>query len=213
MKEDKYELIGEPIFEIYEGQKIPTYKIRALKTFKNPAGVEIKRGEIGGRISLGALSQNGNCWIDEDSVVVSASEDKIVFDDAYVCASQIYGNVNIRDNAIVSYSELKNTRDYAMEIKDEAKVVSSKILGNAKIAHKAQIGGSKIRGQVIVDGQSLLENCKVANQSLDEEKFLTIRLFGDTLGEYSLHDRDIIDTDIIVNNPQKQKKVNNKSIL
>lgn len=211
MQEKKYEIVGRPIIENLNGRQIETYRIRALKDFTNKStGIKVKRGEFGGRISLNALSQDGSCWIDEDSVFVSDDQGIKITGDTYVCHSEIKGNILLSDMAVVSWSKLENAKDLYMEIKEQARVVDSEVFGNAKIAGGAQLGKCFVSGQVIIDGQSFLESCVVRNISFDKEKFITIRLFGREQKDYTLLDKKIIDEDFIVNDvdAKKSKKDN-----
>lgn len=58
----KYELVPETITEFYCR---PMYRIRALKDFS-----DVKKGDLGGYVeSEYNLSQTGNCWIYDDSIV------------------------------------------------------------------------------------------------------------------------------------------------
>lgn len=203
----KYKLIGRAKIEYVDGKPIKTYKIQALSTFTNKqTGIVIKEGEIGGRISKDALSQNGTCWVDEGSVVALTEEYPRIAEDAFISYSEVFGNIYINDNAIVSYSKLRNNRKNYMEIVDDARVVNSTLIGNVKVGNSAQLGDCFVSGQVTIDGKSFLENCTVKNQSVNSENFITVRLSGKEQSDYTLVDREIIDTDYIVNDVKKETR-------
>lgn len=204
MQEKKYKLVGDPVIEIVNGEQVETYHIMALSTFKNLATNEIiKEGDLGGRISKGSLSQDGTCWISEDSVFASTDENVRIMDNAYINSSEISGNVFVSGNAIINDSVLSNVRENYMEISENARIVSSTLTGNVKVTNKAEIGYSFVGGQVIIDGQSTLEKCKVKNISVKPDDFITIRMFGEKLEDYTIHDKEINGKDLIVNAPQK----------
>ena len=181
----KYKLIGRAKIEYVDGKPIKTYKIQALSTFTNKqTGIVIKEGEIGGRISKDALSQNGTCWVDEASVVVSDNERTMVYNDAFVGnKSKVCGNVNICDNAVVSNSTLKNHSELTMDIKDDCKVIDSTLKGNVGVKDNAILDNKcKVTGQVTIGSASHLSNCEVINNILDPLFVLEIFILDAGMG-------------------------------
>ena len=65
--------------------------------------MQIKAGDLGGWIeSESNLSQDGDCWVDDDSMVYGNAK---VFENALVRAdSKIYGDANVMGDAIVHHS-------------------------------------------------------------------------------------------------------------
>lgn len=83
----KYELLKDNYITLYNGTKL--YRISSLKDFS-----DVKKGDIGGFIeSEDNLSQEGNCWVYNDAIVMDNAE---VYNNA-----RIYGNVYITGNAKV----------------------------------------------------------------------------------------------------------------
>lgn len=93
-KGKKYAILNAPQTDL-AGNTI--YQIRALRDI----GIVARKGELGGWISSEAnLSQEGECWITADSMVVESS---VVRDNALVAnTSYIAGNVIISDETVVS---------------------------------------------------------------------------------------------------------------
>ena len=90
----KYELVSGYNDE-FEGHKV--YLIRALKRFIYEVDGEkftVNKGDIGGCIeSEDNLSQEGNCWIEQDAYVIGNAK---VMDDAIVCFNSV-----LADNAVI----------------------------------------------------------------------------------------------------------------
>ena len=101
------------------------YRIRSLIDFKRI--VEIKRGYLGGFIEKEEnLSQEGNCWIFDNSVVYGNAR---VHDNAILqCCTEAYGNSEIYGRAIISGSEIRDDANIC-----DAAVFNSIIYKNANI--------------------------------------------------------------------------------
>lgn len=106
----KYELTD--IKEDYEGTTV--YRIRALediyndsKTTRFPFTFKVKKGDLGGWVSgYHNLSQQGKCWIYDNSIVVNNAR---VEDDAIVYGnSTMYGNSSAYNRSAISNSVLRN---------------------------------------------------------------------------------------------------------
>ena len=165
MESKKYEIV-EDDFIIHKGRKL--YRIRALKGLNLDTytyRLTVKKGDIGGYVEgYHNLSQEGNCWISEDSKVY---EDARVSDNALVgVQAEIYGNARAEDRAIVEddakvYGNAVigyNARvDGCAKVYGNARVVffaavkeNSKIYGNAKVTDSAIIWNSEICGNAKV---------------------------------------------------------------
>ena len=205
---DKYELVGEKEIKLLNGRKVAVYRIRALKSFKNEATrMEVKKGELGGKITPNALSQNGTCWVDESSLILDSEGMTRVTGDSYVGSSILAGNINVSDSAVVAYSQLRNKENACMEIVENARVVGTKMTDNVRVAGRAEVSNCEVSGQVLIDGQSFLENCNVTNNSEDKTKVVTIRLFGTKQSDITLHDRRITEKTPIVNDVNGKEKI------
>lgn len=110
----KYELTDESI--VVNG--VTVYRIKALKDFKYAL-----KGELGGYIeSEKNLSQEGDCWIEDDACV---------YDNATICGNAwIFDEAIVRDNAIIS---------------ENAKIFGNTIIsGNTKIGGDAKVCDNKL---------------------------------------------------------------------
>ena len=99
----KYEFTGETKIEMDSNEvEHEVKRIRALKDLNPPTMLgEVHKNSLGGRIeSEGNLSHMGECWVDEDAVVLGNA---VVKGDAYVCDnSMAEGNAIISDAATVA---------------------------------------------------------------------------------------------------------------
>jgi len=137
----KYELTDE--FKIFNDKKL--YRIRALKALDN--FVKVKKGDLGGFIeSEKNLSQDGNCWIYDDSCV---------FDNA-----QIFENANIHNNVMV----FGNARVFGeVKVSDHVRISgNAQVFENAKVSENVAIynnahvfGGVRISGRAQIYGNVL----------------------------------------------------------
>ncbi len=172
----KYEILTENGEGDVYGKRV--YKIRALKSFS-----DVREGEYGGYVENETnLSQEGNCWIYSNAVVM---ENAVVSGDSKVLGYVlVHGNASVCDNAVVEGTCGKNPRadirDYNLkvngrkiaensdileiggnslvcgcsEIKHSAKILQrARISGNAKIMNRAVIKGyAEIGGNSVVTG-------------------------------------------------------------
>jgi len=126
----KYRLTDERIpFEMPFGNII-LVRIEALKSFGN-----VKKGQRGGWVSGDwNLSQEGNCWIDDEAKVYNFA--------------RIYGNAQIKGFAEVS--------DYAV-VTDNAEIFGqAKITRSARVEGSPKIGGcARIRGNAFIYGDKI----------------------------------------------------------
>ena len=141
----KYELTEE--VKEYFNKKCIIHRIKALKDFGN-----VKKGELGGFVeSEDNLSQDGNCWIYDDAMVVDnarVSGNAVVFDDAEVYDyAQVYDDAKVYDNAeVFGY----------VTVSDNARVFDdAKVYGKARVFGKADVyGNAEIGGDVEVKSMS-----------------------------------------------------------
>lgn len=121
MDDKKYELVPETFHEFY---RKPMYRIRALKDFS-----DVKKGDIGGYVeSEYNLSQFGNCWVYDDSIVGLGAR---VFHNAVVkSCSTVIGYSEIKDNAIVEDS---SHIDNSSIVSDQSRVIKSFVTNGSAI--------------------------------------------------------------------------------
>lgn len=165
----KYRLTKEKIIKF--GRTL--YRIKAIDAFMSNGGLVIG-GTLGGYVeSYTNLSQEGTCWIFDDSV---AMENAVISGDAIVNGSSIIsGNAQIKDksivkdssvidNAVVSenaYLHFSTISDHAV-IKGRAQVVKSKISGNASVLFSSQVNNSIVSGNsTVTDSATVGRNSEI----------------------------------------------------
>lgn len=123
----KYELVLETIHKFYCR---PMYRIRALKDFS-----DVKKGQYGGYVeSEENLSQSGNCWIYDHSIVCKGAR---VIDNAIVKDSSTVTNYSeISDDAIIE----KGSRiDEYSVVCDQSRVIDSLVTESSKVIYKSVV--------------------------------------------------------------------------
>ena len=117
-------------------------RIRALKEFGLNAVNYYQAGDLGGWIeSEDNLSHEGNCWVDDDSVVFGNAkvyEDAIISDNAIVGDNaKVHGKAVICDNSIINGN--------------------AEVYGSTLTKDNAMIGGdSKIHGDTVISGLAMI---------------------------------------------------------
>ena len=80
------------------------YRIIADRDFTLEDGTKIKKGEYGGIVAAkDSLSQDGNCWIDYDSVIEDNAK---VTGNAILHSSTLHNNAVAKDYSVIEHSEL-----------------------------------------------------------------------------------------------------------
>lgn len=132
MEDKKYELVPETIHKFYS---IPVYRIRALKDFS-----DVKKGQYGGYVeSEENLSQLGNCWIYDDSIVFNGAR---VIDNAIVKDSSTVKNYSeISDDAII---EKGSFIDESSIVCDQSRVINSFVVEKSAIIYKSIINEKSV---------------------------------------------------------------------
>lgn len=168
----KYEIVKEQSTFI-DGHKV--FRIRALKDFD-----DVRKGSLGGYVeSYDNLSQDGRCWLYDDSMTYAEA---MVFDDA-----KIHNNSIVNKQAIV----YENAAIYDnCEITDH-----SQVCGNAHIFHNSKIlGSSKIESGVICN-DSVISNAviyvpdiKISKdaQILSNRDYIYLKDFGTSVGSITI---------------------------
>ena len=140
MEDKKYELVPETIHKFYSK---PMYRIRALKDFS-----DVKKGQFGGYVeSEENLSQLGNCWIYDDSIVGLGS--RAIHNAVVKGSSTVIGYSEIKDSAIVDDS---SHIDNSSTISNQSKVIRSFITNGSAVARKSVICNSLIeQSSMVID--------------------------------------------------------------
>lgn len=121
------------------------YRIRANRDIPRH---NVKKGDLGGFISsLDVLSQEGDCWVLEDAVVVGDS--------------RISGNALIYDNAVVENSTIS---DDAI-IGDYCEVRDSDVTGTSGVIGHSTVLTSSIEGAVTVNGRTLVRESTLSGST------------------------------------------------
>lgn len=141
MEDKKYELVPETVTKFYSK---PMYRIRALKDFS-----DVKKGQFGGYVeSEENLSQLGNCWIYDDSIVCKGAR---VIDNAIVKDSSTVTNYSeISDDAIVE----KGSRiDESSVVCDQSRVIDSLVTESSAIIYKSIVNENSMieQGSCVCD--------------------------------------------------------------
>jgi carbonic anhydrase/acetyltransferase-like protein (isoleucine patch superfamily) len=130
----KYDLI-----KIEDGEYKGLFRVKALKDFCGK-----KSGTLGGYVeSEDNLSQDGDCWVDDDAIVHGNAR---VFGNALV-----YGNARVYENARV-YGEARVHGDSCVH--EEARVYeNARVYGNARVRGVARVyGDARVHGDSCVRG-------------------------------------------------------------
>lgn len=147
----KYEFTGDTL-EI-EGRVLK--RIVALKDFQI-LGKTIRKGDLGGWIeSEKNLSQEGNCWVDDEARVYGNvyQEETTVTGNAWV-----FGEAIIQDNSTIQDD---------VTIYGNVRITNSKMMGNVSAYGKVWIDKSAIysRGRGQLYGNVVIDSCQIAGGS------------------------------------------------
>ncbi len=192
-EEKKYELTDETMeLEDEKGRAHTLYRIKALKSIDIrpnwPSPRRIEAGKVGGWIeSEKNLSQEGNCFVDDDAKVYGNAQ---VRDDAYVYFNgEVYENAEVYGSAdIGDYSKVHGSAklydnaytvgyDFSEEDKgEEPDPHGPDVSGNAEVYEHAELdgkctvsGNAKIHGDVAVPEEDISGDADIASdEELDE---------------------------------------------
>ena len=129
INENKYEITD--IVGYRFKQKV--YRIRALKNFS-----DVKKGDLGGFVSsYENLSQEDNCWIYDDAVVMENAT--VITDTKIKGNATIYGKAVVRGNSIVEDS---------CWIYGESFIVDSRISGKCRL-YDTRVSNSRLKGYIL----------------------------------------------------------------
>ena len=159
----KYELTD--IKRDYGGTTV--YRIKALEDIenKNNFQLDVKKGDLGGWVSgYHNLSQQGKCWIYDNSIVVDNAR---VEDDAIVYGNSImHGNSSAYNRSQIKESFLfKNSM-----VLGDAYINSSKLYDDSKVMRSSLILFSTLMGNT----QIRLSHSSITNSLIDNSIILSI---------------------------------------
>lgn len=181
--EKKYKLTDETIE--FEGRTL--YRIEALKDFYigyNYYYIKIEKGDKGGFVqSEENLSQVGNCWLlpseTDNGLFITYPKicDKAqIFADALIVgSSEISGNAEVSDYALVIDSQISNTA----KVFGASKVQNSTVLDNAIVYERCNIENSyilknarvydnaRVKDSVIQDNAKVYDNAYIVDSFID----------------------------------------------
>jgi hypothetical protein len=205
----KYELVN-PTTKIIDGLSYDLFQIKALKNFTiSWYNTDILAGDLGGFVqSENNLSQEGSCWLFNDSVVINNAK---VLNESVVKNSTIYndatikGSSNINTSVIYLCSEVNNSAIYDSTIYDNSTVEDSfvkksSVYENSFIC-KCKIDFSAISGCVCLNNIKLNDMKMFGNYDLDAKMFNG----SPTLSNHTLGDIEFAKVFIKNSNPNPTK--------
>lgn len=135
------------------------YQIRALRDIDSQS---VKAGDVGGYVqNPNTLSQEGDCWVDEQAYVCDQSkvtENALVSGFASVSGkSLISGNARVHDNSFVNDSTV---REQAV-VCDRASVSNSTLLGDSYVAGNAYCSYVTAEGTVLISDNTKLTEVRL----------------------------------------------------
>ena len=176
MTTKKYELTTEKIE--YKGRTL--YRIRALRDFE-----DVKMGDLGGFVeSEKNLSQEGDCWIYDDSKVTGGSvitDHSIIKNDSIVDNSIVMNNSKVESStirhSIVEKSTINNSKVESSTVMCSSKVESSTVMCYSKVE------SSTIESSTVGANKSRFKNAKIESKA-DYIAIVNIGSRNDTLTAY-----------------------------
>lgn len=214
----KYELVKDPILlPLPEGTRV--FRIRALKDFPLCNGGNVFKGQLGGCISdYYNLSQEGNCWVDYDALVLDSArveENGLLLDSAIAKGEAIVegnaivsGNACIMDNATV--------KEHAV-ISDEASIKEYAIVSNfAKVSGSAMVSGDTVvTGSANISGHAIVKNSAASDSAIISDFAIisdNAEIYGTVKGHARISDSavvcidSVVDGNAVLNGPIDVKK-------
>lgn len=129
--EKKYKILRERGIILRTG--ITVYRIEALKSFDN-----VKKGDIGGYVeSYNNLSQEGYCWIYDDSIVFQSAivkENSYIHDNSIIKGKSEILNSLVKGSSIIEDSTIRNESIISLKSKIRDSVIDSSTIINSHIS-------------------------------------------------------------------------------
>ena len=166
--EKKYELLKDDTKEIRfkraeNIEKVTVYRIKALRSFG-----DVTEGDLGGYVeSEENLSHEGDCWIYDESAVMSKSR---IYENA-----KLYGDSRFSDYS-VAYGNC--------ELQNVIAQLASKIYGNIKVVNSyTRIINSDIYGDITIMGNNYITFCNINGDFRLED----IAIYGEDNDRAEIH--------------------------
>lgn len=138
------------------------YRIKAIRDIPK---FSIKKGDLGGLVQTPLnLSQDGDCWLDEESKIIGNAR---VSGDAFIKESIVQDDAKISGGGRITNSEILNAAviDNAACINDSRVCDDATILDSAVVKDSDLHNKTKVSGKVNITRSSLQDSCIVSGQS------------------------------------------------
>lgn len=129
------------------------YRIISKINFSTINGMVVA-GKKGGYCALNTLSEKGNCWVDEYSVVGPNCH---VGGRAYIERALLAHDVSVGGRAYVYNSQINPNKEAA--IFEDAKVINSKVKGDLHMNGFAKLESSIVDGNLKMEAETQLTTC------------------------------------------------------
>ena len=172
----KYELTNEKIE--YEIRTL--YRIRALRDFE-----DVKMGDLGGFVeSEKNLSQEGDCWIYDDSKVTGGSvitDHSIIKNDSIVDNSIVMNNSKV-ESSTIRHSIVEKSKVESSTVESSTVMCSSKVESSTVMCY-SKVESSTIESSTVGANKSRFKNAKIKSDA-DYIAIVNIGSRNDTLTAY-----------------------------
>ena len=139
-----------------QGKKTKVYRIISKINFSTCTGKVVVEGQVGGYCALETLSDKGNCWVDNMSVV---GPDCKISGNAQVERSLIACDCQLDGKAVVLNSKLMPTSK--IMLKDNSAIKNSEIRGRLQMKDLSEISDTKFSGNAELYSDMHIENGKL----------------------------------------------------
>ena len=155
------------------GVRTRVYRIISKINISTLQGM-IVEGQKGGYCALGTLSEQGNCWVDNMSVV---GPNCFVSAHAYVKRSLLAHDVSVNGRSYVFNSQINPNKNSS--IVENSQILNSKIKGDLYMEGSAKLNSSTVDGDLKMQDEAFLHTCFIK-----ADKRITV--VGNT--QYSCHE-------------------------
>ncbi len=195
MNYTKFEIDLSDVKEVpaHNGKEVLAFRIIAKRDINNPYRT-IRAGEKGGYVAVNTLSQEGECWVDEESTIGPGC---YISGDAFVSESNLVKNICVGNSALISESIMKAPSKAS--IYGGAKIIDSATIGDINISGEAKIEHSTVLGKLDMSYGAQLIGCNI------EAKNEGISIQNDTVYRH----KNIIGSGAIFNDNVKIKEISN----
>lgn len=154
----KYEILDNDSI-LYNGVQL--YRIKALKDF-----ADVKKGDLGGYIEKPSnLSQNGSCWVYDNSKVLG--ENSCFYHDSFIKQNSIAIDVIAKGNSSVTNNSTVNNSALEINVNiNNSNLIKSHLIGKFKVID------SNLNTSFIVNNLSEDTEIKNCNLTLINQEFI-----------------------------------------